>query len=106
MSLRNYVGFSLVVVQHPVTQKFLLVEETDDRGWWLPGGGVDPGERLPLFFGFFFFFFFFFFFCAIFRSSFFEAAIRETLEEAGVQVELVGILAMQHTVLQRYDRMR
>lgn len=37
-------SFALIVVQHPETKKFLLVKETRGRGWWLPGGRVEPGE--------------------------------------------------------------
>ena len=34
------VAFSLVVVQHPVDGTYCLVHEKDNRGWWLPGGGI------------------------------------------------------------------
>lgn len=27
--------------------RYALVEEISDRGWWLPGGGVDEGDIFP-----------------------------------------------------------
>jgi len=66
-------AFALVVCQHPETKKFLLVREGCNQGWWLPGGRVDPGE------------------------TFQQAGIRETIEEAGVDVELKGLLAVEYS---------
>lgn len=63
---------SLVCVRHPKTGKFLAVEETRDRGWWLPAGNVDPGE------------------------TFAQAAYRETLEEAGIGIKVEGLLRVEH----------
>jgi len=53
------IGFALVIVRfinstsiNLLTQernkdgKYLIVNETRNRGWWLPGGGVDAGETL------------------------------------------------------------
>ena len=68
---RGY-NFSLVICRHPVTEKYLAVNETNDRGWWIPGGGVHAGE------------------------TFAQAAVRETKEEAGVEVQLKGILKIEH----------
>ncbi|KAJ3084745.1 hypothetical protein HK100_009257 [Physocladia obscura] len=65
--------FSLVVARRPLDGKFLMVDEVCSWGWWLPGGGVDIGESLA------------------------NAALRETLEEAGVDVELKGILRVEYT---------
>lgn len=65
--------FGLVVVRHPETKKYLLVHETGNRGWWLPGGRVEPGE------------------------SFEVGAVRECKEEAGVDVELKGVLRVEFT---------
>jgi 8-oxo-dGTP pyrophosphatase MutT (NUDIX family) len=59
-------NFSLVVVQHP-DGRFLAVRESRGRGWWLPAGFVDPGDDLM------------------------SAAIRETKEEAGIDVRLEGV---------------
>ena len=61
-------NFSLVVVQHP-DGRFLAVRESRGRGWWLPAGFVDPGDDLM------------------------SAAIRETKEEAGIDVRLEGVHA-------------
>ena len=48
--------------------EFSAVNETRDRGWWVPAGWVDPGE------------------------SFADAARRETKEEAGIDVKVIGVL--------------
>jgi ADP-ribose pyrophosphatase YjhB (NUDIX family) len=61
--------FSLVVVRDG--GHYLLVEEREPGGrtaWYLPAGGVKAGE------------------------DFLAAAVRETQEEAGVMIELVGLL--------------
>jgi ADP-ribose pyrophosphatase YjhB (NUDIX family) len=47
--------------------EILLIHRTDNDNWALPGGGVDIGESLP------------------------QAAIRETLEETGVNCEITGL---------------
>lgn len=53
---------------------FLLVEERKHGGgWYVPAGRVEPGE------------------------SFVEAARRETLEEAGVEIAIDGVLRVEHT---------
>ena len=65
-------NFSLVVCRHPLTGKFLLCQEFSNQGFWLPGGAVDGGETLT------------------------SAAVRETMEEAGIDVDLKGILAMEY----------
>lgn len=66
--------FVLVVVRHG--DRFLLVHERKHgQGWYLPAGRVEPGEDLA------------------------QAARRETLEEAGVEIELEGILRIEHTPL-------
>lgn len=74
-------GFSLVVVRHP-DGKWLVVEETRNRGFWLPGGTVEPGE------------------------PFNDAAVRETKEEAGIDVELVGVLRVEYSLQFRYIRLK
>jgi 8-oxo-dGTP pyrophosphatase MutT (NUDIX family) len=62
--------------------EYLAVKETKNRGWWLPAGAVDEGEDFP------------------------EAAIRETIEEAGIKIQLMGVLRVEHSVHQEYARMR
>ena len=64
-------SFSLVVCRHP-NGKYLLVQEGCSAGWWLPAGRVDAGE------------------------TFMEAAIRETQEEGGIDVNLEGILGFEY----------
>ncbi len=68
--------FALAVVRHPKTRLWLAVEETRDRGWWLPGGFVeneDPGAL----------------------SSHEVTALKETREEAGIDIVIKGILRVE-----------
>ena len=48
--------------------KYLTIEEADGRGWWLAGGALEAGE------------------------TFQDGALREVREEAGIDVELKGVL--------------
>ena len=69
--------FGLVIVRNPFPDsphynKWLAVNESRNRGWWIPGGAVDFGE------------------------SFKTAAIRECKEEAGIEVSLKGVLKVDH----------
>lgn len=73
--------FSLVVVK--LGRRVLLVHERKHgQLWYFPAGRVEPGE------------------------TFAEGARRETLEEAGVDIELEGILRVERSVLPDYARMR
>ena len=66
--------FALVVVQKD--DQFLVIQERKfGQRWYLPAGGLKPGE------------------------TFAEAAIRETMEEAGVGIVLEGVLRVEHTCL-------
>lgn len=66
----------------PDYNKWLAVKESRNRGWWIPGGAVDFGE------------------------SFMQAAIRECKEEAGIDVNLKGVLKVDHGVQGDQGRMR
>ncbi|NLU69013.1 NUDIX domain-containing protein [Streptomyces sp. HNM0574] len=50
--------------------RVLLQRRADNGLWALPGGGMDMGESLP------------------------EAAVRETKEETGLDVEITGLVGM------------
>jgi len=63
-------AFALVVCVR--NGRMLLVHEFASLGLWLPGGQVDRGERLG------------------------AAAVRETKEEAGLDVELTGVLKVHY----------
>lgn len=67
-----FCSFGLVVVRRPSDGRFLLVDERQGRGYWLPGGGLDAREGPA------------------------EGAKRETLEEGGVDVRLTGVLRVEH----------
>ncbi len=51
----------------------MLVEESRDRGWYLPAGRVEHGEGLV------------------------DGARREAREESGLEVELDGIVRIEHS---------
>jgi ADP-ribose pyrophosphatase YjhB (NUDIX family) len=53
-----------------VEDRILLVEESDGTGWTMPGGWADVGESAA------------------------EAVVRETREEAGVEVRAVKLIAL------------
>ena len=69
----KFPAFAWVVIQSKTTGKFLMVNEPAGlaRGaprYWLPAGRVDKGEGII------------------------EAGKREALEEAGIDVEITGVL--------------
>ena len=74
--------FSLVVCRHPISKKWLAVKECRNRGWWLPGGFVECGD------------------------DFVKAAHRETQEEAGMDIELRGILRIESSMRHHGGRQR
>ncbi|GAA0466404.1 putative MutT/NUDIX-like protein [Paractinoplanes deccanensis] len=61
----------------------LLIRRSDNGNWALPGGAMDLGESLP------------------------EAAVRETAEETGVEVEITGLVGIftdpRHVMLYTSD---
>lgn len=61
----------------------LLIHRTDNDNWALPGGAMELGESLP------------------------QAAVRETLEETGVHVEVTGLVGIytdpKHVILYTSD---
>lgn len=62
---------ALVVVRDD--DRFVLVQERKHPGWYLPAGRIEHGESLI------------------------DGAKREVLEESGLEVELDGILRIEHT---------
>ncbi|WP_428263945.1 NUDIX domain-containing protein [Haliangium sp.] len=73
--------FVVVIVRRG--DRFLLVHERKHgQRWYFPAGRVEPGETLA------------------------RAALRETLEETAVPVELDGILRIEHTPMVESARMR
>ena len=73
--------FALVVVRRG--DRFLLVREAKHgQRWYLPAGRVEPGE------------------------TFEQAAIRETMEEAGVAIAVDGIVRIEHTPMRDGARLR
>jgi phosphatase NudJ len=73
--------FSLVLVKRG--NRFLLVQERKHgQGWYLPAGRVDPGE------------------------TFAQAALRETLEEGGISIELEAVVRVEQVLSPGGQRMR
>lgn len=62
------IGVDIAVINDK--KQFLILKRNDDQRWCLPGGWVDVGEK-P-----------------------FETAIRETKEEAGIDIKPVGYIAI------------
>ncbi|KAE9051812.1 hypothetical protein PR003_g1506 [Phytophthora rubi] len=80
-------SFALVVCHNKKYNSFLLVQEFANSGFWLPGGRIDSGENPA------------------------QAAIRETKEEAGIDIRLTGLLKLEYHPKQdrngsQYVRMR
>lgn len=73
--------FSLVICRH-TDGRWLCVKETRNRGWWIPAGLVEPNE------------------------DFYSTAIRETQEEAGVDIDLKGVLRIENSFEGVTGRMR
>lgn len=74
-------AFALVLVRRD--ERVLVVRETQHGGgWYLPAGRVEPGESLT------------------------DAAVRETLEEAGVPITLEGVVRVEYTPVGHGVRVR
>lgn len=74
MARRSIPTYYFVLVAVHLEGHYLVVQEREPgKPWYLPAGAVRPGEDLV------------------------EAAKRETLEEAGVEVTVTGILRVEHT---------
>ena len=50
--------------------RILLMRRTDNDNWAMPGGAMDPGESMT------------------------QAAVRETLEETGIECEITGLVGI------------
>ncbi|MFK8113308.1 MAG: NUDIX domain-containing protein [Rubripirellula sp.] len=73
--------YALVIVQKD--DRFLIVQERKHgQSWYLPAGRVERGE------------------------TFEQAARRETLEEAGIKIELTHVFRIEHTPKREGDRLR
>src|SRR4051794_21803157 len=73
--------FAVTVVRRG--DRFLIVQEAKHgQLWYVPAGRVEPGE------------------------TFAAAAQRETLEEAGIPITLMGILRIEHAATVRGSRLR
>jgi 8-oxo-dGTP pyrophosphatase MutT (NUDIX family) len=59
--------------------EILVIRRSDNGNWALPGGAIDLGESMP------------------------QAAVRETLEETGIQCEITGLVGIytdpRHVIL-------
>jgi len=72
--------FSICIVQRQSDKAFLMVQERGSTGFWVPGGGLNPGE------------------------TFVEGALRETLEEAGVFIDVKGIIQFENASHGKWKR--
>ena len=74
MSRKAIPSWYFVLVAVKKDDQYLVVQEQKgNQDWYLPAGRVEAGE------------------------SFIDAAHRETLEEAGIPINLTGIVKIQHT---------
>jgi len=71
-------NFSVVICSGE-NKKYLGVNETRDRGWWVPAGYVDPTEQ------------------------FIQGGIREAKEESGIDITIKGILRVEYSPRYNYN---
>lgn len=64
-------NFGVVIVNKPGTNTYLAVNETRNRGWWIPAGFIDPGESIE------------------------DGAKRECVEEGGINPKMTGVLRVE-----------
>ena len=74
-------GLALVICKNPKTGKYLGVFQCNQT-WWVPGGRVDAPE------------------------SFSTGAIRECIEEAGVDIDIKGILRIEQSPSFKFNRLK
>lgn len=74
--------FALVVVRDSAGRFLVVQEKKHGQRWYLPAGRVEPGELLV------------------------EGAVRETLEETGVEVEIDGVVRFEHSPAPTATRVR
>ena len=82
-NLRTRIGHEMVFMPGVVGIIFdeagqVLLQHSKDGGWWLPGGGIDPGEEPA------------------------EAVIREVWEETGLHVVPEQIVAVRTEPVMQY----
>ncbi|MCM3883898.1 NUDIX domain-containing protein [Frankia sp. R82] len=66
----NSVVPSVTAVVVDESNRILMVHKTDNNLWALPGGGMDLGESIT------------------------DAAVRETKEETGIDIEVTGLIGV------------
>ena len=75
-SLRQHVGHASILTVGAVVlivdeqNRLLMLKRSDNKSWGLPGGAVEPGELVE------------------------DAALRETLEESGLQVDEMSLFGV------------
>lgn len=78
---RQILGIALVICRNAINGKYLSVLETNNK-WWVPGGRVDAPE------------------------AFTTGAVRECMEEAGIDLELKGILRIEQAPSHNFNRLK
>ncbi|MEU4387692.1 NUDIX domain-containing protein [Promicromonospora sp. NPDC023805] len=66
----NSIVPAVSVIARDEADRILLIHRTDNDLWTIPGGAMEPGESVP------------------------QAAVRETNEESGYDVEITGLVGI------------